>query len=403
MICKNCGKENLDDTKFCESCGSTLETSKENTEDSKEQNEKDLINSTIESLEQPSASSSEQDEHVSEESDQEQIPPIPSATEVQNAAVNSEKKSSKAVVFIIMAVVLALAAAVLVFMAFNKSNSSKNSVDVFEKAIANLEQKGNNSGTVNASVMIQGQGADISLSGTIKYQKSPNEYSAELALDKSIMFDEMKAYITGSKDAVSVYLKSSVLNYLMGVTGEDKWLYYTLNLAELDFDLESIITKTDINLSDLELDKRLKYIDKDAGVSHYQFTIDKELIQKLAEKFSDEEDLEEYDLDDVDFPDNFVIDLYINDYNELQKISLDLIKLIDNEDITKALVTIEFKNFNNTVVSIPEEALKSEQTIQEYMLTAYDLDDSDFDLDDTDFDLDDTDFDLDDSDFDLDI
>ena len=404
MICKNCGKENIAGAKFCENCGSALEELQENVVSSENvQNDTNLVNNTVaeqlgfenttpapentvtptgpevteapNNTVEPNAPGVEQSELNPV---QPPMPPIPPATPAQS----SKKESSKSGIFIIIGVVLALVAVLLVFVAFNKSNSSKNSVEVLEKAIANIEQKGKNSGTIEVSVTVQSSGVDVNLTGSVKYQKTSDKYNVEVALNKSAMFDEMKAYITGDKESVNAYVKTSLINSFLGIDGEDKWLHSTLELSELDIDFEEIEKETEkIDLSDLGLDKKLKYIDKDAGVNHYQLTVDEELIKKIVEKVSkEEEELESYDIDSIDFDDSFVIDIYVNDYNELQKISVDLTKLINSEDITKALFTIEFKNLNSTVVSIPEEALKSEQKIEEYLAQAYETGEANFDL-----------------------
>ena len=295
-----------------------------------------------------------------------------------------KKKSSKTLLFVLLGVVGVAVITLLVLFLLNFNKTTKSSISVLEKALGNASERVQTSGTVVANVLVEDNNStSINLSAAIKYQKANDKFNLQFSLDKSPFFDEMNLYAIFDKEALSLYTKSSVVDMLLGTMSDtDSWLYYTLPLTDIPFDIE--FTNTEIDLSALE--DNFKYVGKSGSSNHYTLTIDKSLLTKLESELP----LEEYEeeLDKLDYFDGtLVIDLYINNSNEIEKISMDLSKYLNNSEINKAIVSIEFKDYNNTSVVVPNEALTSEIDLETYLQSS--MDTSEFEMD---YDIDDYDF-----------
>ena len=56
---------------------------------------------------------------------------------------------------------------------------------------------------------------------------------------------------------------------------------------------------------------------------------------------------------------------------QLEKISIDLAKYMDSEDVSKAEISISFVDLGSTVVTIPDEALNSKDSLEDYIGSMY--------------------------------
>lgn len=344
MKCLKCGLEIADTSKFCGYCGNPVD--------------KQIVQGQV------------------EETSVESFNPVPpvqenniESQEIQNAKQTKPKKVSSTWIFITCGVLLAVVAAVLTLIAFNKS--SKNSITVLEKAINNLVLKGQNSGTITANVLVEGETDNLNISGVIKYEKQSDSYNLELTLNESMLFDQMNIFANIKNDSMNLYTKSSLIDMIFGTKSEnDRWV--NLNIPDLELKTDEIETEK-VNLSGKGLEKKFKFVDKQKGLNHYALTIDRELINNIERRMTEEE-RQEYELLLSSIPESstlidkgYIVDFYINDHNELEKVSIDLSKYVDDDSITKVVLTVEFKDFNNTVASIPSEALNSSLDLETYM------------------------------------
>lgn len=392
MICKKCGANIADTAKFCGYCGNPIEqpqpvvdiqSTQNNTqvEQVTEQGSNTNLNNVefnnsvdVQSIEQPVMNQVEQ--------------PIIENTTQGSSDNNSKKTKGNAnkLIPIIVGIVLILIALVLLFIAFNKS--SNNSIAVLEKAINNFEEKGKNSGTINANLLIESGTSDtINLSATAKYSKTNDIYNLALILNESILYDEMSIYSTISEKDITLYAKSSLID-MLGLTSsaEDMWLYYFIDLTEFaDDNLES--NNDDFDLSDIIDEKHFKYINKVDNLRHYELVIDDDLINKIESKATEEERQEIEDSlssisnGEMNLTETYIIDFYIDDSNQLVKISMDLSDYMEDDEISKVILSFEFMNLNSTTVEIPQDALSSQNDLETYIST-YSSYDSSVDYDD---------------------
>ena len=392
MICKKCGANIADTAKFCGYCGNPIEqpqpvvdiqSTQNNTqvEQVTEQGSNTGLNNVefnnsvdVQSIEQPVMNQVEQ--------------PIIENT-IQGSSGNNSKKTkgnANKLIPIIVGIVLILIALVLLFIAFNKS--SNNSIAVLEKAINNFEEKGKNSGTINANLLIgSGTSDTINLSATAKYSKTNDIYNLALILNESILYDEMSIYSTISEKDITLYAKSSLID-MLGLTSsaEDMWLYYFIDLTEFaDDNLES--NNDDFDLSDIIDEKHFKYINKVDNLRHYELVIDDDLINKIESKSTEEErqkiedSLSSISNGEMNLTETYIIDFYIDDSNQLVKISMDLSDYMEDDEISKVILSFEFMNLNSTTVEIPQDALSSQNDLETYIST-YSSYDSSVDYDD---------------------
>ncbi len=285
------------------------------------------------------------------------IPPV----EPNSPKEPTKKKNNMVIGIIIGVAALLVVSTLIVLLVFG--NKNKNTVSVLNKAVNNYISKGKESGTIRLSALIESAQADsINLSADFKYAKSGDEYNFEAKLNKSVFFDEMSVYAKGNKDDITLYAKSSLVD-LLGFTKSDTdtWLYYMINLSDFkdeddDLDFDSF------DASDVLDSESFKYIDESNGVRHYQLIIDNSLMSKIDSELSD---TEKEDIDslvkDSSYSDilekGINIDFYINKSNELQKISIDLSKYIDDDSVSKAVLSMEFIDLGSTTVNIPSDVL----------------------------------------------
>lgn len=395
MICKKCGATISDGSKFCGYCGEKVND----------------INSTqipVQDTEQPVVNDSEvnnvsldQNNQIVQPENQASVEQTNTDTET-NASKSPKKGNNNKIVFIVLGVVLAVLAAVLVILAFNKTANS--SIATLEKVLNNIGEKGVNSGTINAKISIEDNTTNsVNLSASVKYSKNNDTYNFELKLNESMLFDEMSLFLKVNEDSATFYADSNTID-LLGSTKSDEniWVYYLLDLKDANEDIK-FDANEEVDLKDILDEKHFKYIDKTNNLKHYKMIIDKDLLEKLKSKMPDEYS----DEFGSEFPltDSYELDFYINDSDELVRISMDLTDKLGNNEIKSAVISFDFENFGSTNVVIPNEALNSKIDMEKYMETYAvnpSIDDSDLDENNPNLDFD-ADFDADlDSNLDLD-
>lgn len=367
MECKKCGANVADTAKFCGYCGNPVEQSSVSNETIVQSN----FNNNIENYSMPV-------ENMENNAIQN--------TTVVNNNQNEAKKNQK-VLYIILGIILAIIAVVLVVFAFNKS--SNNSVAILQKAIANLNKKGENNGSLVATISLVSESTgSINVSAVSKYEKIGDIYNFEVTLNKNLFFEETSMYLTCDKEKLKLYVQSNLVD-LMGSTSSDtnKWLNYTLNLAGNDLNLEeSTLKNYNINLSNIIDSDHFVYIDSKENLNHYQLVIDEKLIKNIKKELSKLDDenideaLESISEEEISFEETYKVDFYINNSNELVAISIDLADAFDSDEITSAIIKLEFKDLGNTIVTMPKEAINSSTDLMEYFENNSIIDD-DYELD----------------------
>lgn len=352
MICKKCGSNIAENSKFCTYCGQKVEEI--------------IIQSNLENQ-----------EIILPENTQ--APQLNVDQTIQPNQYQEPKKKNNTWIFIILGVLLGIIAIVLVIFAFNKS--SNNNVRILEKALGNLAEKGENSGTVDVKILFESETQDsINLSATLKYAKQrDDDYNFNLTLNKSILFEEINVYASLLNDDLTLFANSSLID-MLGLTSStpSMWVYLTMTEEELEVgDDEEVLDDTDeYYLRDVLDQKHFKFIDEEDNLKHYQLVIDNELLNKIKNKAPSEEELKDFEDNlasinngSTELTEIYYVDIYINNYNELVKISIDLSDSIEDETIKKVVLSLEFRDFGTTIVQIPNEAKNSKIDLETYIAT----------------------------------
>lgn len=360
MECKKCGANIADNAKFCGYCGGQIESI--------------VSNENVQNIEQPVESSV----NMIPKNNEDLGKTIVVDNLVQNEQLNnnqvpySSKKSSKNFVPL-LAVLLIVVVAVLFIFIFNKMGN--NPVSVLEKAVLNLSEKSKNSGTITAKMTMEEESTgSIVISATSKYAKENDKYKLQLTLNKNMFMDEVNVFLALDKKNASIYSQSSIFD-ILGKTSSDvnKWLSYSINFEEEEINLDDVDKIKSVHLDDVLDKEHFVYIDKSDNLRHYQLIINKKLIQNIKTKLSksDDEDVKKLvdsiNIEEVDLSEPLKINLYINDKNEITKISFDLADLLEEEGISKAVFELEFSNLGTTNVTIPNEALNAKDNLLEYL------------------------------------
>jgi len=385
MICKKCGANIADTAKFCGNCGDKIEQinnlNQKNvdvinsvaSENSVEKNstQPDLTQ-TLSQLEKQNINRGEQLNSTDQLNQTIVLPPV-NAIKEQSNSNESKSKKSNTWIFVIGGIVLGLI--ILAIFVFILSKSFNNPVKKLEQALNQIEEKGENSGTIDAKISIITDTSDTyNLSATMKYSKRHDLYDVSLTLNKSLLYEEMNFYSTIADDYITLYSKSSSIDMLGSTSSTtDMWVYYLMKLDELQ--IEDIDLDNDIYLHDILDKKHYKYIDKQNGIKHYQLTIDNELLNKIKTK-SGKDDLREFEQSlseinngQIELSDTYYINIYINNSGELVKVSMDLTEELVDENIKKLVISFEFDNFGNTSVEIPNDAKSSTMDLESYLST----------------------------------
>lgn len=382
MICKKCGAQNPENSKFCEYCGASIIIESEvKIDDFQLKNDMDQINVNTE------LNSGVNDIVNDSIVNQNNVPnSMPSNSNMQgnvlssnnNSDKNTKKKSNSALITIIIGIVLAVIAIICFMLATNKNSNS--TIDVLEKAINNLVTSDINSATIDAKLLMESAEQKLPISLTVKVQeKSDKDVALQLKVDKSLLFDEINIYGKVTGEDATLYMNSSLVD-MMGMTYSEfpSWLYYSMPLNKLTSEYEEYNNNNDeeMKLNEIIDDKYFVFVDKENGINHYEFIISEELVNDLkskAENVIDEEleqDLEETLETLKSLGQDIIIDFYITDSNDISKIEIDMSSYLqDNEDITSLVLSFEIKDTNNTIVDIPDDVMNTTIDLETYMST----------------------------------
>jgi len=405
MICKKCGANIADTSKFCGNCGEQVNISNESLQSNdiidvqKATKELDLGNTIrIEPVQEENKIISNSEkiidsslnivrndmqnaetqvtgnemqmsiEEQSNSNDQKVVEPISqNNTDINSTKVISNdinKKKSNKILFIFLLIALFIIAFALVMIAI--TNSSSNSINILEKTLTNLVQKGEKSATIDAKLSITTTtGESHSFSGKIKSEKKSDELiNLQVTANKSMMFDEMNMYAEVNKKDVKLYAMSSLID-MLGITSSQTptWIYYTLSIDEMIDEETANETIQDVELKDIIDEKHFVYIDSANGLNHYELIIDQELLDKIELKENNESE-DNSTIESLDEP--IKVEFYINNSNELVRIELDVTESLD-EEVSSFVIIMEFSDLGSTVVDIPSDAKNSIIDLETYI------------------------------------
>ena len=367
MKCSNCGFDVAEGEKFCGNCGTPVTSAAEPVVEQP-------VESTVENTAETVIEETVKEVPVEDKPITISEVAAPS-NEANNASAPQPKaKKSYSGVIAIIAIVLVLALVFfgLKFFGFGKESYEK-SVSTMEKAVANLTKGTNESGTVratiNASMKMGSSNMDIDFTAFMKYSVKDNNYKFNFGTEKTNILgttiDAINAYAEGDKEKLTVYIPNSIFSLMGSIMGEtdstlqkDSYQKYEASFDELGISIPDNLetANSDMDLKQLLVKDSFKYVGKSNGLKHYVLTIDETYIRGLGRDLKvDTAEVNEAvkELNGM----KFNIDFYINGNDEIAKVTMDFKELLKEQlegtEVDKLLLTVEFKDMNNTTVEIP--------------------------------------------------
>ncbi|MBR6689875.1 MAG: zinc ribbon domain-containing protein [Bacilli bacterium] len=279
---------------------------------------------------------------------------------VELTDITQQKNKSYAWIFIVLGVLIGLIAMLLII--FSISKFSNKPIKELEDSLTHFILKSKNSGTINLDLSIQTNNSDkYDFNANIKYIKKHNDnYDIAFKIDKTNFNEEINIFSKINNKTITLYASSNLID-MLGLTEstDNMWVYYKdKNKILENFDIED---DRNFNFFDVIDDAHYKFINEEKGLKHYKLTIDNELLNKLKSQ-TDSEFVGFTELNDV-----YYLDIYINNKGELTKLELDLTKFINEKEIKKALITIQFYDLGSTSLTIPMDAINSSLNLETYL------------------------------------
>ena len=253
-------------------------------------------------------------------------------------------------------VLLSLAAAVLIFTGCGKKVDRLEEFKTAFSSIKSAEVKME----VKASLAQDGMNIDVNIPMTMKV----SEKGVYAKLEKNTFIEQdIELYGSIEKEKVTLYIPSFDEEFNIG-EGFMK-LELDLNDESLKDYTEGLDEVKEEDVDKYLTDKVIVFVEEKDGLDHYQVVINDELLEQIAK-----DNNEEFEKTNMEIK----FDVYIDSKAKtLSKIEFDFKDLIANnmaglEDLTDGedfdlemiktfLFTIEFKNVNNTTVTIPQSVI----------------------------------------------
>lgn len=378
MKCSNCGFDIAEGEKFCGNCGTPVTSA---TDAVVEQS----VETQIAAPAVENAAETVIEDTVKEVPTQEQPITIPEVAAPSNETApqpKGKKNYSGIIAIIAIVLILALVFCGLKFFGIGKESYEK-SVSTMEKAVANLTEGTNESGTVKATIdanMKMGKSnMSFAFTAFMKYSVKDNNYKFNFGTEKTEILgtaiDAINMYAEGDKELVTVYVPNSLFSLMETMMGEsdsslpkDTYQKYELSFKDLGISIPDNFetANSDMDLKQLLVKDSFKYVGKSNGLKHYVLTIDEKYVRNLGKNLK----VDPTEVNDTVKEMNgikFNIDFYINDKDEIEKVAIDFKEVLKEElegtEVDKLLLTIEFKDMNNTTVEIPASVKANAQSM----------------------------------------
>ena len=251
-------------------------------------------------------------------------------------------------------VLLSLAAAVLVFTGCGKKVDRLEEFKTAFSSVKSAEVRME----VKASLAQDGMNVDVNIPMTMKV----SEKGVYAKLEKNTFIEQdIELYGSIEKEKVTLYIPSFDEEFNIG-EGFMK-LELDLNDESLKDYTEGLEEVKEEDVDKYLTDKVIVFVEEKDGLDHYQVVINDELLEQIAK-----DNNEEFEKTNMEIK----FDVYIDSKAKtLAKIEFDFKDLIakvaetgelededfDLEMIKTFLLTIEFKNVNNTTVTIPQSVI----------------------------------------------
>lgn len=245
---------------------------------------------------------------------------------------------------------------ILSFLLFITGCNKKSTTQIFNDTINNKDDI--NSVLINAKVDMENEqniSTTINLNGKVKLMEDSNIFEA--TLDKNNVFGNLKS------GKLLLYMPSSIFkNYSNEYSC---WIVYE---NTIDNDKISIfeIKKIQTALKEAIRQNDFTYIDSKGKIYHYQLKLSDNLLSRIYNAVDSikEEVLDKYIVFDVyiDSKANRVTKIYTDNASLLSKFS----NVEEFKNIKKLSFSLEFSDYNNVDVSIPNDVIENALTKNAY-------------------------------------
>ena len=258
-------------------------------------------------------------------------------------------------------VLLSLAAAVLVFTGCGKKVDRLEEFKTAFSKIESAEMK------IEAKMGLEQDG--MSVDASIPMTMKVSEKGLYVKLEKNTFIEQnIELYGSIEKEKMTLYIP----NFDEEFNIKEGFMKLELDLNDEDFkDFTENLDEAKVEMKDLNkylTDKVIVFVEEKDGLDYYQFVINDDLLKKIAE-----DNDEEYENVNMEIK----FDVYIDSKTKtLSKIEFDLKEFFNDymnsdladeetledfdvyaEMIKTLLFTIEFKNVNNTTITIPQDVI----------------------------------------------
>ena len=258
-------------------------------------------------------------------------------------------------------VLLSVAAAVLVFTGCGKKVDRLEEFKTAFSKIESAEMK------IEAKMGLEQDG--MSVDASIPMTMKVSEKGLYVKLEKNTFIEQnIELYGSIEKEKMTLYIP----NFDEEFNIKEGFMKLELDLNDEDFkDFTENLDEAKVEMKDLNkylTDKVIVFVEEKDGLDYYQFVINDDLLKKIAE-----DNDEEYENVNMEIK----FDVYIDSKTKtLSKIEFDLKEFFNDymnsdladeetledfdvyaEMIKTLLFTIEFKNVNNTTITIPQDVI----------------------------------------------
>ena len=258
-------------------------------------------------------------------------------------------------------VLLSLAAAVLVFTGCGKKVDRLEEFKTAFSEIESAEMK------IEAKMGLEQDG--MSVDASIPMTMKVSEKGLYVKLEKNTFIEQnIELYGSIEKEKMTLYIP----NFDEEFNIKEGFMKLEFDLNDEDFkDFTENLDEAKVEMKDLNkylTDKVIVFVEEKDGLDYYQFVINDDLLKKIAE-----DNDEEYENVNMEIK----FDVYIDSKTKtLSKIEFDLKEFFNDymnsdladeesledfdvyaEMIKTLLFTIEFKNVNNTTITIPQDVI----------------------------------------------
>lgn len=253
-------------------------------------------------------------------------------------------------------------------------------IDTLSKTVDNLKNAKSLEITalVHAKAEEDGVTATVDIPFTVAASEANEEANMKISLGENAFVGKMDLYAKVTEEKLNMYFLSDVIYNLLGFEDyESEWLSYEMTLDDLsDEEMTEEDKATLEKLENLDYTKvigedNFTLVSEEENISRYNLVINKALIERLATELGEEIE----DDDEINF--ELKLDVYIDTTtHQFTKISADLkdimSKIETDEEVDLSTVSelsfeMEFKNINNTTVTIGEDITKNATNLEDFI------------------------------------